>query len=458
MQPIIFSCSPRSLLGAKRVAGILIACFLLSATAVAQDFYLLKFKLVDRNGLSVTYTSLLTLQPDGNAVSRTVYYDSSLNAQRRITQNFLDSAGPANSEVHKQYLVPTGEPDSQDDDVTGFVPHRIVFEKKSDSGGKFYSPVSIDYLDRKQQWQTAETDSLVLLTFTDLMGVVLTFYNNTDPFYQHLLTDGDRDIKPTSNVKLYLIAVSNTLDSTVGPLATKDSQSVVQTFRDMAKAAKIPPPSIITVSASNFNKKAVDAAINKVRPGKNDILVFYYSGHGFRFEKDTVPFARMSLRTNKKKQPLELNNLSLDDVYKRLLSKGARFTLVLGDCCNTLVPTPSGLGNDLLRPRKDGGRAGLQLNPDVFKTLFLSPQRRSILVSSAEAGQKSWGNEDIGSYYTFCFMGQLKKWLYGAALNPTWPLLLKDTKNEAALKAKGVECEPNVRCKQYAVAKQVPNN
>lgn len=458
MQTIVFSGSWRRLLMAVRAAGIFMAFFLFSATVAAQDFYLLRSKLIIGNSAQIKYTSLLTLQPDGSAISRTVYYDSSMKAQRRISQAFLDSAGPAGNEGRKHYLVPAGEPDSPDDDVTGFVPHRLVFEKRPDTGGSFYSPVGIDYLDGKQQWQRAEMDTVALLNFTDLMGVALTFYNNTDPFYRHLLTDGDRDIKPTSGVKLYLIAVSNTRDSTVGSLAVKDSQSVVQTFRDMATAAKIPPPFVITVSAGNFGKMAVDAAINNIKPGKNDIVVFYYSGHGFRFANDTVPFSRMSLRTDKKKQPLEQNNLSLDDVYKRLVSKQARFTLVLGDCCNTVVPTPPGLGSDLLRPRRDGGRSVLQLNQEAFNALFLSPQRRSILVSSAEAGQKSWGNEDIGSYYTFCFMGQLKKWLYGGALNPTWPLLLKDTKDEAALKAKGVECAPNVRCKQLAVAKQVPND
>lgn len=78
------------------------------------------------------------------------------------------------------------------------------------------------------------------------------------------------------------------------------------------------------------------AAVELLRVNSDDIIVFYYIGHGGRPSTDTGymmehPYPQMCLA-----QHDESKFIPLEWVYKQLSSKGARLSVTIGMCCNNL--------------------------------------------------------------------------------------------------------------------------
>src|SRR5947207_6809397 len=51
-----------------------------------------------------------------------------------------------------------------------------------------------------------------------------------------------------------------------------------------------------TISGKEYNKKDVETAINNLKPSSNDIVVFYYSGHGFRMPENSRRFPNLKIK------------------------------------------------------------------------------------------------------------------------------------------------------------------
>ena len=75
--------------------------------------------------------------------------------------------------------------------------------------------------------------------------------------------------------------------------------------------------------------------MEKQKPSSKDIVIFYYSGHGFRLQGDKSIYPRMSFRTAKNKADKQVGeNMGLEEVYNRIKALMPGVTLALGDCCN----------------------------------------------------------------------------------------------------------------------------
>ena len=76
-----------------------------------------------------------------------------------------------------------------------------------------------------------------------------------------------------------------------------------------------------SISGKTYGKKNAEAAIKKLNPGPNDIVVFYYSGHGFRKAGPNPRFPLIDLRAKPTKPVIFLNP------FMNLLRKASKRTI-----------------------------------------------------------------------------------------------------------------------------------
>ena len=74
--------------------------------------------------------------------------------------------------------------------------------------------------------------------------------------------------------------------------------------------------------------KNVNESIDALEPGDDDIVVFYYTGHGFRFEKqDQEEYPHVYLQPTLPEATTEIineNSVNLKEIFEKVKARGAR--------------------------------------------------------------------------------------------------------------------------------------
>src|SRR3954447_13332556 len=86
--------------------------------------------------------------------------------------------------------------------------------------------------------------------------------------------------------KFILVIAANTIDPTIGKGCKEDMVSVREIFAKLSREMDFNFIELI-LQGEDYSKENVLGAIDLLTPGDNDIVVFYYSGHGFSYENDT---------------------------------------------------------------------------------------------------------------------------------------------------------------------------
>ena len=293
----------------------------------------------------------------------------------------------------------------------------------SDSINQKYSP---DYFiwrkgKNQQKWNTPSTTDDPKLSYAseipvdsfyqvDPYSVSETFlrkffWNNEPDFFalKKLCGIDDVAVKPVNNynAKLHLIVVANTLIGDIGPSCASDRDKLDYEFRSIADALGTAYEKYI-IDGSNFNKATVQSRLNTFRAGPNDIVIFVYRGHGFRWNNQTDAYPMMDLRTSQYITLSQSTSLSLSEVYNTIKSKGARLNIVLGDCCNNNIGINQVTATSFLNSQTDN-------KPDItrLRKLFMDA-RGNLIAAAAKAGEYSWANP-FGGFYTLSFIQALKE-------------------------------------------------
>lgn len=141
-------------------------------------------------------------------------------------------------------------------------------------------------------------------------------------------------------------------------------------------------------------------AIRALPVGPDDALLFYYTGHGATLEQAGHVLALMGGRDSEGRPVTQ--PVPRDEIRKLLLSKGARMTLLLSDCCANLVPIrrePPGVGAPA------PGAPAPPPGPTTLQMLLFDHQGLVDLTSSTYdpvlgVGEKSWTESTSGAFFT----------------------------------------------------------
>jgi hypothetical protein len=231
------------------------------------------------------------------------------------------------------------------------------------------------------------------------------FWNTESEFYaikKLCGLDNGKDVPVvTSNVKLHLVMVANTMISDIGASCLADRDKLDYEFSSISDALGMAYRKYV-VDGTNFNKENVQSALNLVHPGPNDVVIFVYRGHGFRWDNQTDTYPMMDLRSSTYMSITPENSMPVSTVYSQLKAKGARLNIVLADCCNNKIGVSQITANSFLNLQADN-------KPDIskLKKLFMTA-RGNIISAAAKAGEYSWANY-LGGFFTISFIQALKE-------------------------------------------------
>ena len=274
------------------------------------------------------------------------------------------------------------------------------------------------------------------------------FYKPTDAEYKNLLAAAKKAgaqnqtevvSRGADTPTLRLLMVANTEVDDIGIACQQDIKNVTNEFRNIARVLEIPYEQTI-VSENDFGKANVAKAIENFKPGKQDIAVFIYSGHGFRFQDQKDYFPCIDLSPTAYDKAVE-NYTTMTDVYKAFTDKGARLSIVLSDCCNTKVgyETPTAVSMNSLF-----SRASHSLDTDKLRNLFLG-QGGNVWATAASPGEASWCSVK-GGFFLLSFIESLRYQISTLTQEtPSWESLINLAIDEARKKtnANGVPQEQN---------------
>jgi len=298
-----------------------------------------------------------------------------------------------------------------------------------------------------QQEQYGETG---ILSFKELKNISFTKAYLKDYFINsELLSEGAYTRKQLLTIRnntkpvLYLIAVINSKDEDISVNCIEDGKKVSSYFKRLTTSLEIRFVEK-KLTGNDFNVTAVKAAIKNIHPGKDDIVVFYYSGHGFRWKGDIgFPFPQMGLYYGKPPSwdHMAAFSLNIEDIYSEIQAKGARLNLVMSDCCNTIV-------NRRRLEIKDTAKS--QVGPgyyDISKraamALFLQTQA-SLLISAAEKGQASICSNSYNSFFTTSMINSIRMGLKTSGANPQWMDIVRKAEGETSTLASKYKEQQNI--------------
>ncbi len=200
--------------------------------------------------------------------------------------------------------------------------------------------------------------------------------------------------------KLHLVIVANTLVSDIGNSCAVDQKNLLNEFESIANTLKISYQPYV-ISGNQFTRSQVNTLLSNLKPNSNDIVIFIYRGHGYRWSNQTSDWPRIDLRYTGYANPAPDNSFNLEEIYRTIVSKGARLNIVMGDCCNSDVGISQMTPGNFLTSQSN-------TNPDLakLKRLFMDA-KGNLMASAAKPGEVSWANLSNGGFFTMSFFQAL---------------------------------------------------
>lgn len=414
----------------------------LFSQTVFQSIYEIKFGLSAKSNKD--YTALVVRNTDGTEYLRVIYRNNktklSTAYELRFFEKKTDFANTANT------VKPT-----------------LLYGKDSEaclpvffnyfSTGKFDEKKKDASVYKNKKIMPAFISSSTPLRREDLKAdYIKKFFLENEDFYIDFFDPAKQQILSTP--WFYYIAIANTLDSTIGAGCKKDLSNLNPLFKRIPFELDLPYKEI-TVLGSTFSKQSVLNAINSIQPKKQDIVVFYYTGHGFSYkDEDKVKFPQLDLRSNPPvydQKIIRASTRNIGEIFEMIKSKGARLNLVISDCCNNEIEFYRRLPNPIQITREPA----VAPNRIEMANLFLK-RKANILMSAADKEQYAVVDDLLGSLFTFQFSEKLIGALWGKSNNVTWEYIINQTNTATLNMSKSYNCsqtEKSKACYQQPIFK-----
>lgn len=437
---------------------LLLCCLLFSGSCCLAQSSIFEFDYhFDINNTREQYSAFMLRNGDGTGFMRVRFMDEKTN-----TPVVVDM------EIQEHYMGDEDQNDSKQTDSSilvfeGIDPQVVVgdpnikydpdifwFYKNKKTG--YYEPEAVVSQDDNGK-DVEGIFKMKLLNQADLTKeLVSKYFTAQDGVYENIAEEATVRIPPSQkSTKLYLLLVANTDDISIGTTCVVDKDATYKTFSQLAEFMQLQfIPKLIF--GKDFSKVNVDNAINALAPGPSDIVVFYYSGHGFSNNKDNYVFPYLDLRDKSFQTYGGQYTLNMEEIYKRIKAKGGRLNLIMSDCCNSDPSQTNSISSDVATTRS----SSIGWNMENCRALFMRDESTSILMTAASKGQLSAGNA-AGGIFTFNFRESLEKIIGPFSNNVNWEDLLNTTKKQTINKAQRTWCkqEDNTRkvCEQSPVFK-----
>lgn len=191
---------------------------------------------------------------------------------------------------------------------------------------------------------------------------------------------------------IHAIIACNTIDNSIGVGMTSD-------MRNMRNAIQI----IVSTLDCEYEEQVFDGPvctrenvtnyINNMVVERNDVVIFFYGGHGTHAMNNTNdPWPQMCMNTN-----IESLFMPVASVEKLLSAKQPQLSIILTNCCNK---EQSGVTVKPLYAQSTGPTMQSDYNAAAFKKLFLD-SKGIVMMTSSKLGQYSWCGPNGGLFTNY---------------------------------------------------------
>ncbi|MBQ8362028.1 MAG: caspase family protein [Bacteroidaceae bacterium] len=223
------------------------------------------------------------------------------------------------------------------------------------------------------------------------------------------------------NVKIHAIAFCNTDDESIGESCLNDQRRFVEQLGIIEVATGCEVDWYNVYTGKECSKPNLESAVSGLRCNPNDVIFFYYTGHGVHAKADPADGWLPQMCLNYKSYEQD-KFVPVTWVRDKLAQKGARLCIILTDCCNNEADWVSVKGlvaSDGREPNTD------DINAQKLRKLFFESQG-TVIATSSKRGQVSFGPKE-GGCFSMAFWDEIYNIEYknGTA---DWEALMKATK------------------------------
>lgn len=222
---------------------------------------------------------------------------------------------------------------------------------------------------------------------------------------------------------LHAIIACHTTDRSVGDQMSVNMRNVRNQIQTIASALECDYDEYV-IDGPKCTKANITDIVSKMDVDPNDIILFYYGGHGSHANNNSDdPWPQMCMNTNI--QSLYFPVKSLD---KMIAAKYPQLQIMIMDCCNkeqdgvTIKPLFGSNGNEATKLSN--------YNPSILKKLFLE-NKGNVKITSSKLGQYSWCRPN-GSIFTNNMIEVLDEVGQGRMTDPSWEKICKEAQDRTS--------------------------
>ena len=434
----------RPIINSKKIFLAFILIFCLTTSLEAQNFWQFQWN-VSKSGKIYSIDALLVQMEDNSGFIRLSFQDDQQKQELAEVNLQLEWLQNKSGKIDSNYLVQSlNAPKLIVGNGLGVLDNLCLLFKKT-AISETIIPSQFGILDGAGRVE--KLSSLISkknLTESMLLEPLLAkFFLKDEPLYKNYTgpkTRGGGFFTGKPIPTMHVIIVADVMDASIGKGCKVDQSKLSQVYTTIAQKLKVRLDTIFLVN-DTYGKQAIQKTLEALKPGKDDMVLFHYTGHGFNREDSLDPYPNLFLvpyaqRTSWEKakaeeQELGLRSgtLSMQEIYQTIIAKGARLNLVFSDCCNTNYKLKKIPVNDLAGTT----RGFTNLYPDYCKKLFLD-ERVNILATAAKKGEQAASHSVKGSLYTNYYLQIISSFLspaYNGSIDDVnWNAVIQGTEKK----------------------------
>jgi hypothetical protein len=199
----------------------------------------------------------------------------------------------------------------------------------------------------------------------------------------------------------------------------------------------------IQAGGEHFSAEVLQFSLSQLNPGSDDIIFFYYIGHGINKPEIDAKWPQLAFLTSHTNKSTTL--ISFTEIVNQLKNKKPRLLIAFAEACNAKSGRTEYFQEEIL------GLASLNFgdrNKEMLSELYLRSEG-TIISSSSEPGQVSYVSR-AGGYFSSSFI-EVQKELTTISNVADWYTLLEKTKLRTASLAGAKKDEHRKQVPQYTV-------
>ncbi len=216
--------------------------------------------------------------------------------------------------------------------------------------------------------------------------------------------------------KIYAVIMGNTIDVKIGCKVDLDRfENELATLACNLDMDRVPT---IRYDGQNCDSEHLEEGLNRLNAcSREDIVFFYYSGHGGRAINDKTQWPQICLKYTDPNKFVPAYK-----IIDRISALPAHLKLVLTDCCNTKSPLISA---KYINASARGASDVSEVNYESLAKLFIQ-QNGTIIATGSQIDEASLGGPSTGGAFTVSFWEAIEDAAFGN-IQPTWKAVFEKT-------------------------------